>query len=62
LALIGLIFVSKYFLGILWSKFWSLDTNFKMKRELSHHCHVCTKSMSLSTSLDQHFQPIVAFL
>jgi len=32
LALIGIIFVSNYFVGIFVKQFWSLDTNFKMKR------------------------------
>ena len=39
LTLIGLIFVSNYFKYFV-EQIWSLDTNFKMKRGLPHHCHV----------------------
>jgi len=41
LALIGLIFVSNYFVGIFVKQFWSLDINYKMKREFPLHCDIC---------------------
>jgi len=57
LTLIGL-FSFLIFLGIFVKQFWSLYTNIKMKRELSHHSHIIATSMPCHFACPRHWANI----